>query len=92
MDSDRYQHFPNTEPPRTCTFLGYPFPECYCVNLSSRHIARVLAYCAGAFESCPVYCSVLAQGAGRDGAPEPALDGADAGAKDDSGKESANHD
>jgi len=38
-----------------CKLLSSPFAECYCRNLSSTNICRVLQFCAGEFSSCPIY-------------------------------------
>jgi|GEM_PF-5876760 len=38
-----------------CNLLSNPFAECYCKNLSSTNICRVLQFCAGEFLSCPIY-------------------------------------
>lgn len=46
---------------RTCRFLPRPFQECYCMNITAHKISRIIAFCAGEFESCPVYCSKTRQ-------------------------------
>ncbi len=39
-----------------CVFLKKPFPECYCMNLTSSNIPRILMYCDRGFQSCQIYC------------------------------------
>ncbi|BCS55087.1 hypothetical protein GSbR_18680 [Geobacter sp. SVR] len=38
-----------------CKHLKKPFPECYCMNISSIKIAKILSYCASDYESCHIY-------------------------------------
>jgi len=38
-----------------CTFMERQFPECYCVNISSMKIPKMLAFCAGEYKSCRIY-------------------------------------
>jgi len=38
-----------------CTFLKKPFPECYCMHMSSMNIPKILEFCAGDFALCRVY-------------------------------------
>ena len=38
-----------------CGFLDKPFPECYCLHMSSRNIPKILKFCAGEFQSCLIY-------------------------------------
>ena len=40
---------------RNCKHLKEPFPECYCMNISSTKIAKMLSYCAHDYESCHIY-------------------------------------
>jgi hypothetical protein len=39
-----------------CIFLQKPFADCYCMNISSSNISKMLAFCTGDFRSCPIYC------------------------------------
>jgi len=39
-----------------CRFLHDPFPECYCMNITSANIQKILAYCATNYQSCQIYC------------------------------------
>jgi len=41
---------------KSCRFLSAPFAECYCVDITSAKIPKLIKYCAGAFASCPIYC------------------------------------
>ncbi len=38
-----------------CVFMEKPFPECYCLNISSQKIPKMLTFCAGEYTSCAVY-------------------------------------
>lgn len=38
-----------------CSFLKKPFPECYCMRLSSMNIPKILEFCAGEFKFCHIY-------------------------------------
>jgi len=38
-----------------CIFLKSPFPECYCMHVTSTTISKLLAFCAGDFTSCRIY-------------------------------------
>ncbi len=38
-----------------CTLLNKPFPECYCMHMSSMNIPKILEFCAGEFVLCPIY-------------------------------------
>jgi hypothetical protein len=40
---------------RACIFLQKPFPECYCMNMTSSNIRKMLSFCIGDFRSCCVY-------------------------------------
>jgi hypothetical protein len=40
-----------------CIFLSKPFPECYCTNMTSFKIFKMLAYCSGNFKMCTIYCN-----------------------------------
>jgi len=42
---------------RGCVFLSNPFPECYCMNMTSFNISRMLSYCTGDFKLCVIYCN-----------------------------------
>lgn len=38
-----------------CIFLKRPFPECYCMHMSSMNIPKILEFCAGEFKLCQIY-------------------------------------
>lgn len=38
-----------------CSFLKKPFPECYCMHMSSMNIPKILEFCAGDFTLCRIY-------------------------------------
>lgn len=38
-----------------CVFTRKPFPECYCMTISSQNIHKMLDFCAGDYHQCPVY-------------------------------------
>lgn len=40
---------------RACVFLQNPFPECYCMNMTSSNIRKMLSFCIGDFRSCVIY-------------------------------------
>jgi hypothetical protein len=40
---------------KACPYLTMPFPDCYCMNLSSQNIARMLVYCSENYFSCLIY-------------------------------------
>jgi hypothetical protein len=46
----------HTELENACRFLRSPFPDCFCLNISSFNIRKMLAYCTGDYGSCPIYC------------------------------------
>jgi hypothetical protein len=45
----------STPLPTECVFLRTPFPECYCMGITSLKISRILKYCSGEFTSCKIY-------------------------------------
>jgi hypothetical protein len=40
---------------RACVFLQKPFRECYCMNMTSSNIRKMLSFCIGDFRSCVIY-------------------------------------
>jgi hypothetical protein len=42
-----------------CIFICNPFPECYCMNITSSKIPKILAYCTGDFNLCGIYCDKM---------------------------------
>lgn len=38
-----------------CSLLNKPFPECYCMHMSSYNIPKIIEFCAGEFSLCPIY-------------------------------------
>lgn len=41
---------------QVCKFLRKPFPGCYCRNISSMSIPKIISVCGGEFRLCPIYC------------------------------------
>jgi hypothetical protein len=41
--------------PHACIHLQEPFSDCYCMNISSFNITRMLAFCNGDYRSCPIF-------------------------------------
>ncbi len=52
---------------QACVHLIKPFPDCYCMNLSSSNIRKMLTFCTGDFRSCPIYGQKLAEAAAAPG-------------------------
>ncbi|WP_305732295.1 hypothetical protein [Trichlorobacter ammonificans] len=52
-----------------CRFLKAPFPECYCMNISSKNIQKMLLFCADDYAACSIYRSKDASGEGEQSAP-----------------------
>ena len=48
-------HRAQDELQNACVFLKKPFTDCYCMNLSSSNISKMLAFCTGDFPACPIY-------------------------------------
>lgn len=48
------------KPPHACIFLQHPFADCYCMNITSSNIRKMLAFCTGEYRSCLVYCRRMA--------------------------------
>ena len=42
-----------------CIYLQKPFAGCYCMNISSFNISKMLAFCTGDFRSCPMFCRAI---------------------------------
>lgn len=40
---------------RACIFLEKPFADCYCMNLASCNVRKMVDFCIGDFGSCEVY-------------------------------------
>jgi hypothetical protein len=49
---DKKRHHPEGD---ICKFLEQPLGECYCLNVSSRRITKLLSLCGGNFRSCAIY-------------------------------------
>jgi len=47
-----------------CLFLTNPSPDCYCMNITGRNIAKIIALCADDYRACPIYRS---RGSGQNG-------------------------
>ena len=45
----------DTQPHPMCSLLNKPFPECYCMHMSSMNIPKILEFCAGQFTICRIY-------------------------------------
>lgn len=41
---------------QVCRFMSKPFPGCYCRNISSMSIPKIISVCGEGFRSCPIYC------------------------------------
>jgi hypothetical protein len=50
--------------PDMCLFLTNPSPDCYCMNITGRNIAKIVALCADDYRACPIYRS---RGSGQGG-------------------------
>lgn len=61
--SDQHPSFAVARP-ALCPRVANPFPDCYCVNLTSAKIPSVLAYCQGDYEYCRLYKDWLTSEAG----------------------------
>lgn len=55
--SDQADTPPDIEPEQLCPYFSSPFPNCYCVNMTSLDIPFVLKYCHGAQSNCKIYLS-----------------------------------
>ena len=40
---------------RHCPFISHPFPCCYCLEMDSGRISRVIDYCYDRYWNCPIY-------------------------------------
>lgn len=40
---------------QVCPVLHQPFADCYCMNISSANINKMLTLCIGDYRSCPIY-------------------------------------
>ncbi|HJV64762.1 MAG TPA: hypothetical protein VJ550_03415 [Geomonas sp.] len=40
---------------QVCPVLHKPFTDCYCMNISSSSIKKMLAFCIGDHRCCPIY-------------------------------------
>jgi hypothetical protein len=38
-----------------CIYLSNPFPECYCMGVTSFKIFKILRYCNCDYKSCAIY-------------------------------------
>lgn len=47
----------NMEPKmfKVCPFVNDPLENCYCLDMTSRNIDKVLQYCSGDYEQCAIY-------------------------------------
>jgi hypothetical protein len=57
METDKMNASESLDSPQRhmCNFLKKPFPECYCMHMSSMNIPKILEFCAGEFTSCLIY-------------------------------------
>jgi hypothetical protein len=42
-----------------CVYLHNPFPECYCMGITSFKIFKMLKYCNGDFKLCEIYSNKI---------------------------------
>lgn len=38
-----------------CPFVQDPFDNCYCFNLTSRHVSSAIYYCGNHYADCEIY-------------------------------------
>lgn len=38
-----------------CEFIKELLPECYCTNLKSANVPKMLEFCGGDYTKCPLY-------------------------------------
>ena len=60
-ESRQLKQVQKADPQRVCIFLGQPFADCYCMNISSFNIGKMLSFCTGDYRSCPIYLQKTAE-------------------------------
>ncbi len=40
---------------KVCPLVSNPRRDCYCLDMTSRNIEKVLRYCSGDYEQCLIY-------------------------------------
>jgi hypothetical protein len=50
-----YQIKNNHKELKHCEFIKDHLPECYCTNLKSANVPKMLEYCGGDYTKCPLY-------------------------------------
>jgi len=40
---------------KRCEFIDKSLPDCYCTNITSLNIPKMLAFCGGDYKSCKIY-------------------------------------
>ncbi len=43
---------------KICPLVHRPLAECYCLDMTSRNIDKVLRYCSGDYEQCVIYIKI----------------------------------
>ncbi len=55
MGKDAKEANGNLENFKICPLVHRPLTECYCLDMTSRNIDKVLRYCSGDYEQCVIY-------------------------------------
>jgi hypothetical protein len=56
MQPIRKNQMKNTRKELThCEFIKELLPECYCTNLKSANVPKMLEFCGGDYTKCPLY-------------------------------------
>jgi len=53
------QEFMPEVQPHECPRVRNPFPDCYCLNMTSASIPMVVYFCREHFAQCPIYLADL---------------------------------
>lgn len=40
---------------KVCPYVNNPLRNCYCLDMNSRNIEKVVRYCSGDFQQCVIY-------------------------------------
>jgi|GEM_PF-6093836 len=52
LNDEQCPEFPRAQ---RCRFIEASLPECYCTNITSLNIPKMLAFCGGDYERCKIY-------------------------------------
>lgn len=55
MGKDATQADMDTNKIKVCPFVNSPLGDCYCLDMNSRTIEKVVRYCSGDYEQCVIY-------------------------------------